>query len=289
MVSYFRKNPRGYNYNTYFAVSDTPSNTPSFSTWKEHPVGEVRVNTTPTEHIPHWTNEDPKNSAFSGFYHDMAKETGMSPRYLHEISRITRNEAYDNRYANPEKSIAASKFANSLSLKKEETTPEEWEDAVKTVNSHPLANPETLFTTKQGAVHIDEAYFDPSMRYTFPTVAGVIKQDYPHHQIIPSQDLSEHSAKLVKHAARAGLLGDDIREESVAQTNTIDFQNRTLPANYILEMRVENKQIPTSEVASARQGLREMLRGNKPTRKPQGMSNDPRISTQFEQLKLFEQ
>lgn len=272
MVMYFREGRKGGMSNRYTAVSETPM---EHYDEPHHAAGEVEVTTSKEEFIPHWNtvSSEPLTPTHS-YYHSMSRATGLSPQFLKHIHGVAGSSYSDENQ----------ELNESLDVLREYSNDNEWEHAVKTVKNHPLTNPDTLFTHVPKEVHIDSAFFDPSMRHTFPTVLGIIKQDFPEHKVTPSHDLSAHSSKLVQNAAKRGLLGENVPSEDFRQTNQLSFRERAV-SGYRLANDRDLVRIPTEEVASARKGLKEMLFKSRGKTQPEVATH---MSEQFSHPTLFD-
>lgn len=226
-------------------------------TTQEHPHGYVRVSTTRDHYFPYW---------------DETTETGLSRQFM--------SHAYDTRHmgeAHSDQIFGKSNRRISESIK---DVAESYYDgpaehdfdndpSVRRVNKD--FYPETLFAHVPARAIITDAYVHPDLRHTFPVMAQLIKQDYPHHALTASGDLSEHSAKIAKAAHERGLVEPHPGNPDFEVTNSIDFDDMTVsPDTYYLSAtsRLNENVVPESRVASAKQQLRETLRGSRPKKSP---------------------
>ena len=103
--------------------------------------------------------------------------------------------------------------------------------------------------TRQGRAH-------------FGTMLGIAmnetQRDYGRN-LTPSEDLSPHSSRVVRHAQQRGLVSPG---ESAEQTNEMDFEPATVGIPYI-----ENyKEIPKAEVKAGKRTIRRTLKNRKRNR-----------------------
>jgi hypothetical protein len=136
-----------------------------------------------------------------------------------------------------------------------------------------------LFTHAPARAVVDQAYSHSSMRATVPIMASYIHKKYG--TLEASDNLSEHSARMVEHARQLGLpvqLNDS--SDYVDVTNDIDFDDEENVAPRINHLN-NARELTPEEIRGAKEHYKE-LRGLKRTA-PQAPKN---IGPQFTQLQL---
>lgn len=138
-----------------------------------------------------------------------------------------------------------------------------------------------LFTHTPAETSIAGAYAHRKLRSAIPIMASYLHKRFG-GRIEASEDLSEHSSKLVRHAWDLGLPVRASRENPHAkQTNNMDFDDRHLTTTDLEGYANSDwyTEIPHSEIVAAKEHYRE-LRGYK---RPQPKNH---LSQQFTQPQL---
>jgi len=132
--------------------------------------------------------------------------------------------------------------------------------------------------------HITEAFADPRMRHTVPTLLGMALNEYK-GPVRPSNSISEHSAKLAEKGEAAGLI--ESHPENPFNDPSNDISEGKKPSEWgevyatvhdsgeIFSQYGTDRRVSDSEVAAAKRFARNALRP-----KP--------LSGQFEALQKFE-
>jgi len=151
--------------------------------------------------------------------------------------------------------------------------------AADEMSKMPFFHSETLFDTHPEQLKVKELFADAKMDIPAMNLVGIAKSKYPNAAIVPGNDLSVHSSKLVKNAVSRGLISSNPQNPDAEVTNNIDesFRNRrtvdALPRGYS-ELGLI---LSPDAVDKGKQEVRKMLRANKPTRNntpvtPKGLS-----------------
>ena len=142
-----------------------------------------------------------------------------------------------------------------------------------------------LFDEHPGKVHVTGAFFDERIRHAFPTMAALIKNDYPGKAIVASDDLSRHSASIAKKFAKMGVIEPSEDNPDFVQTNTHDFENLSSDdPNFVEDLYGSNaKKVNERDILGAKDTLRGILKSNKDVKRPR---SSEKLSPQFEQLRL---
>lgn len=294
MPRYFRDRTPGSIRNSYIAVSDkTIPVEESFYEQGEHgirevdhhPVGSISTIYTPRKYFPNFSTTDD----ISGHNSHFSKATGLSQQFLDHLENTVeeRNDAsyYSGEDANEDDEALANHLSIPTTMAREDRGIP-FAKAVSYIKKSPEAQPDTLFTDIPPKVKIDEAFFDPRVNNLFPTTASLIKQDHPDAEIVASGDLSEYSSKLAKRAAERGLVTGSASNPEMEVTNSINFSRQSMNPAVVDFMASGGKEVPQTEIASARQSLRNQLRAsrnNQVIRKPQ---TETKLSSQFDHPKL---
>jgi hypothetical protein len=130
-----------------------------------------------------------------------------------------------------------------------------------------------LFTPTPATTKVDAAFSHTSMRTTVPIIGAYFHQKYG--DLTASDDLSEHSSRMARHAERMGLpIKRNKDNPDLEVTNNFDFRD-------VRESRTEMNEswdrIPDATMHSAKEHYKE-IRGLKKTPKP--------LSSQFNQLQF---
>jgi hypothetical protein len=226
-----------------------------------YPYGHVSVDASAPTFLVHHS-DDASNDTHYG---RISKETGLDPKFLaHLHSKASDYDSDDAPYPVDEE------LSDALHSTPEDPT---WDEDIKHIKNHPWAKPDTLFTHVPGKVTVDEAFFDKDARHMFPTVLGIIKNDYPSHDIVPGESLSQHSYKFSKHARDMGLLDQKHLDEVSETDNGLDFESRLEGLPYPAYFPTAET-IDKSEVREGRNVIRQALRSNRPKK--------PQLSEQFD-------
>lgn len=163
-----------------------------------------------------------------------------------------------------------------------------------TVNAVPteyVVNPDNttrsgqLFDEHPGKVHVTGAFFDDRIRHAFPTMAALIKNDYPGKTIVASSDLSKHSSSIAKKFAKMGVIEPSENNPDFVQTNTHDFENlSSYDPDFVEDLYGSSaKKVNERDILGAKDTLRGILKSNRNIKRPR---SSEKLSPQFEQLKL---
>lgn len=268
MPKYYRQepNPHDTSKQSYMVVASTPDERGHFA------YGDMVAYKKPREYVEHWTSKN----EIGGTWGKLASAVGVSPEYLAHVSSDHSNTEQRhelNTHIMNALDVLEDSSLTGLNKKKE------WERHVNRIKAHPLANPETLFTEKPPRISVESAFVDPGIRHTFPTMMAIAQQDNPDAVVVPSKNLSRHSAKIATNAARRGLLGDAPKEFKKA--NPIEFSSRKATKEALdWALHPSFSEVPETEVSSAREALRTQLRGPK-------KSSTTISPAQFNHPKLF--
>jgi hypothetical protein len=143
----------------------------------------------------------------------------------------------------------------------------------------PSLHSETLFDTHPEQLKVKELFADTKMDIPAMNLVGIAKSKYPNAAIVPGNDLSVHSSKLVKNAVSRGLISSNTQNPDAEVTNNIDesFRNRRTLGAVPREYGELGLMLSPDAVDKGKQEVRKMLRANKPTRNntpvtPKGLS-----------------
>lgn len=267
MPKYYRK--RDGSYTNYRVVSSTPDDAGKVS------YGEMSVRNTPRGYISHWEDKEPVSNPM---WKKVAKDTGLSFQFLNHLYKTS-----DSVAESIDTAINAKNNTTKLGRPARLGPGEQrhiWNESMAAIKSHPDANPETLFTDIEPTTVIHSAGVDKGMRHTFPTMVSIAQQDNSGKKVVPSTNLSIHSAKIAQNASKKGLISGG-KEHRVR--NPIDFSShKATPEDMDYSLKSHGfQEIPELEVSLARESLRETLRG--PRKSPPSVS-----PAQFDHPRLFE-
>lgn len=231
------------------------------------------------EHIEKVHESEPHNSVLRSVLNDMTDSDFESARYdLHDTHTLAKKRGGAiNPYA---EGALKEQRQRGIGLAKD----------VSFVKNHPRMNPHQLFTTTEPSLHIHLADFDPSISSSFPSAVALAVNDFGTRNIVASNDLSVHSSKLARHAAKKGLVKGDKDNADMRITNGMDFSTKKIGVSDIQHV-IDNgggkavvggwihqlTPVSQEDTQKARTTMREMLRGDK---KPE------RLSSQFDQPTL---
>jgi hypothetical protein len=234
-----------------------------------YPTGSMSVKHTPLRYTPTFSNES-------------THPTGLSAEYLLDLS-TKNNDANDWGRPVPhpdfEKYEEARDATNYAYRKHGPETPHTQEmkrreeTALKRFSRTKDANPTTLFVEHPATTEITGAFFDPNMRAHAPIMASLIHQDFK-TPITASDDLSEHSSRFVQKAQKMGLpVVTHDWNPTAKVTNDYGFSElgMSTPLSERTHASLFNplNEIPEEKVKSARQNLKDMMRGKKAHMSPQ--------------------
>lgn len=131
---------------------------------------------------------------------------------------------------------------------------------VHDVFSYAEDNPPTTLFSHEPAI-INDAFADPSMRHTVPTLLAMAHKE--HRTLQPASSLSVHSSRLAKKALAMGLITPNPSNSEAEVNNGLDFQEITEPS----DNNEYYEEVPQHEVSGANAYLRGLLRTNKGRRK----------------------
>lgn len=149
--------------------------------------------------------------------------------------------------------------------------------------------PNTLFEMSPGEVTVESAFTHSGLRHSLPTLFSVIQNDFPEKTIVASGDLSPHSSKLARHAAKLGLAKPPSQNPRMQVTNYHDFDDEdyVVAPEDVKDVFSLYQEVPKQEVSLARSSLRQKLREAKGKTSRGGSSDvSPRLSNQFDQPRL---
>lgn len=132
-------------------------------------------------------------------------------------------------------------------------------------------SPTTLFGYSPAKLHINEAFFHPSMRAHAIPLLSRIAADYPKFSTIEASDsLSQHSSKLVKGAQEAGFpVSANPHNPNAEVTNDLGFRTDSQMPFYQMEYARYGepaKEISSEDMRAAMQPVRNQLRANRAAR-----------------------
>jgi hypothetical protein len=139
--------------------------------------------------------------------------------------------------------------------------------------------PDELFTHVPPQIH--NAFSDPSMRHTIPTMVGIAMRGMGNERETPMADssLTDFSSRLSQNAVKRGL--------AVAHPGNREMEssgNNGIPPRTTTDLDPEwLEQVPDADVSAARHWVRSRIRGEA---KPAPKKNVKRGDSQFEQLSL---
>lgn len=274
MAQFYEKGRRilGDDQSNYFAIADK----------KEKdgiPYANMSVRYTPPKTKPNFDNETAENGNVEL---DPYGVTGLSSHAFKKAEDLYQDDK-DNRLTSETANKRANEFA---SIKKgltahttavNSTIPYDeyqFNDAMglykakaqfaaKRASTHPYFQQDTLFDTTPSSLHINEMFSDPSMSTSAITLAAIAKAQYKPDLIVASHDLSPFSSKLVKNAENRGLIETHPENSDAEITNDEDYEPRRLSPRDAKQWTKGMRQIPETEVRSAKSDLRETLRGRK--------------------------
>ena len=256
----------------YYFPFDDPDDGPT----DVYSRGELVVRNFPGKTIPHFGGNTTNNP--------LAKALNIHPALLKNIE----NEEWE-KGPDPE-SLAPDIATHSEPLFYQKEDDPRGINLAKTVSrlkDDPRTNPDTLFSSTPGQLKIQEAFFDPSLAASVTTAIGIAKNDFPNSEIVPSDDLSDFSSKLVQNAQARGLISPNPSNPEGQATNTIGQNRMVVGANgvdYTLNhfdgnLSSSDIRIPQAQVDAGRETVREMLRG--PRKRNTKPVTDKGLSDQF--------
>lgn len=130
-----------------------------------------------------------------------------------------------------------------------------------------------LFTQSPGI--LETLYSDPAMRHTAPTLLAMAYNDSG-HDIQPSDDLSPHSARLVRKAVARGWVEPPPDNPDIEPSNSSDLY----PVAFTDEKDQWGRPASPMELAGAKKTLRDLLRG--PDTAPIHVEETKHLSPQFQ-------
>jgi hypothetical protein len=238
-----------------------------------YPRGVMSAKHTPTSYIPTFSNES-------------THPTGLSDEYMSHLE-TENDEHYDRTWDNEAVPHPAYRdlaeadsdlFRARYNMHRNEspafsaTAEKNYNDSLAKFSRSKEGSPQTLFVEKPAETQITGAFFDPHMRAHAPLLASLIHQDFG-GTITADSDLSYHSSRFVKKAQKLGLpIKTHAHNPDAEVTNNEDFSDmgtRVPLAQENPSYYKDLKEIPETEVKSARQNLKTMIRGNKSHISPQ--------------------
>ena len=132
----------------------------------------------------------------------------------------------------------------------------------------PSFHSETLFDTQPEQLKVKELFADPKMDISAMNLVGIAKYRYPNAEIVPSNDLSVHSSKLVKNAVSRGLLSPNPDNPDADITNNVDYKERIRRTLGAVPREYSELGLMLAPDAGDKgsQEVRKMLRANRPVR-----------------------
>lgn len=222
--------------------------------------GELVVRNFPGKTIPHFGDHGDELTLDN----PLAKALGIHPALLEKIE----NEEWEKGDQGIGPDIA---FHSDPRFTQKEDDPRGigLAKTVSKLRNDPRANPDTLFSSTPGKLKIQEAFFDPSLTSSVTTAIGIAQNDFPNSEIVPSDDLSDFSSKLVQNAQSRGLITPNPDNPTGEATNTLTQERMITGANVLNgyldrfngNLNNDNIRIPQAQVDAGRETVREMLRG----------------------------
>lgn len=245
MVKYFRERGPTYGYSTgkpvtpmyYHIVDPTYKNPLDDGYEKPYQVGSVRVDVSAPKEINYW--DDKKSHGYSNEYLKHLSENHPLDSVRSAAYHLSRVDTMPERYKHDKDLVDYAK------------------DIVDNVPR------ETLWEMKPGEVAVHSAFSAPGYGPHMSTLMALIHRDHPDHDIVPSDDLSVHSARLANHAAVLGLpIKPHEGNPDLEPVNDISFaDSRATPVtdNHIRDLQELNLEVPKAEIDDARQFVRNKL------------------------------
>ena len=129
--------------------------------------------------------------------------------------------------------------------------------------------PTQLFTHTPAETEVVSAFSHSEMRTTLPIMASYLHRKYGN--LTASSDLSEHSSKMVEHAQKLGLPVKTHEDNPHAEvTNDYGFNDYENIGHLPFTGLRGYKEIPTGEIAAAKEHYRELRGYKKPVPKHMG-------------------
>jgi hypothetical protein len=247
---------------------------------REHPYAEIEGYHEYAKYVP--TFENTRQFGEPGEF-DEVGATGLSDEYLEHKSNLLHERFINNNYTAPSKeegdALSAINILSGASKSWEHKT---YPWAVNQFDTNPHLAPTQLFEeVKPAKTRITRMFADPSMKSQAMTMAGMAYRDHANTTIEADNDLSPHSSKLVRGALAKGLpVVTSDRNPDAGITNDISEKPLTISTRQKEYTSEDMKQVPHSEVVSARADVRSMLRDSRPKRNTKPVTSKG-LSDQF--------
>lgn len=209
----------------------------------QHPYAQIKTIQRHGQFVSNFDNRDEEN------YMDPHGVTGLSPEYL-----VHMDEVANANEGEPE----SREFLKLLTGINAEPDSSAHKQAVIGVKHSPLFNPDTLFTeVEPHATEIDEAYSDPSMRHTIPTLISLAYLHNGRKPLMPSENLSKYSSKIAhSFKEKTNIPGiDNPYNINAIASNQEYFRPLTMDNSSLAEIGTEGD-LSESDVQEARSFLR---------------------------------
>lgn len=250
-AQYFRSSREGLTtprptFVEYRVGSMEPATTEDGETY--YPGGSMSVMHVPRSYVPTYTN--------SGVH-----DSGLSEEYVHHLRNENDDAIFDDRpMPHPE-------LHRMDVVRNSGGSQDAQEEAMRKFKETPAANPETLFVEKAPKTEIMTAFFDQKMTPHAPILGALAHQDFG-GTLTADSDLSKYSSRFLQTAQKMGLPVQAHPNNPTGEvTNTYDFVSRGTPQPLMASYSLTP--IPESEVKSARQNLKNMIRGKRNHMSPQ--------------------
>jgi hypothetical protein len=239
----------------------------------QRPVTEITTQVSGGRFIPTFSEPEHWEGGSFGEHADVAKATGLHPEY---VDRLMKNLPVTG----PDIHVGRARTARTARMDGPNQVPTTQGDMGSRYS------PPTLFIQSPKRVTVDRMFSDPSMPTgTALSLAAMAMRDHHVEELIPSEDLSEHSSKLVQHAKKLGVIKDNKYNAEAEPTNDIKKQSHTVDANsgwgkdtYGEEGRGIGATLHKAserDVFGAQQAVRKIIRGR-------SSKGSPKISSQFD-------
>lgn len=240
---YFRnvnRDPRGGT-STYKVVGGDPIKTDEGEDTNFHPFGEVQVYHRPESFAANVGNSDYWGEEVKHSHATLAKALGVHPSLVSRVLRHASDtrELEEDHGLSPEPGhLPARTLVRTIKQNKDitdwdtgtrvrvpasETNPR-FNEHVALLSQDKRFNPETLFETIPSQLKVEGAFMDPNINNSAATLIKLAHNDFPGTELVPSDNLSPHSSKLVKNALEKGLIKRNMYNPTAEVTNESDFE-----------------------------------------------------------------
>lgn len=199
-------------------------------------------------------------------YAALGDETDDGDRTMAEISAVYSPPRFETNFDNTTES-GYSHWAERKAYRKHADAGEDAPDASTFRGSrtpeHPYFHQDTLFDSFPSSTHVTSMFADPSMTSTALTMVQLAKNKIKSEVLVADDNLSSHSSKLVKNAAKKGLVQTHPANPNAEPVNNTPTGSRLATSDTVDYYKEQWDPVTQGEVMVAQGDVRQVLRSSR--------------------------